>query len=221
MITNINEFKKFLEDYQAKPGEKFTDMTPDQLKRLAMKKDDDTSIDSMATISKDDTSSTPKKNIKVMPGFKRILYNDADPKNIKSIDFGPLDVIFEMDIQDIGVYSNWLADKELNKQSHDGEPSKLPMDKHIKGEAIYYGWHAANDYSESYYFVTLTTLTNSNKAGFPFQNIHEIRSIDEMYDIVWALLDAIDDIRKNDYEMDLNPDTATNGRLSDEAEYFS
>ena len=173
MITSIKKFKIYLEGFQAKPGETFGNIPADKLKHFVNKTIDNTAIDSMATIAKDDKQSKPPRTIKVMPGFKRILYHDVNPANIKSIDIEPLDVVYEMDIKDVQIYSNYLADKQMNKTPTGSETPEV-QPKHIEnGEAIYYGWNAGDQYLQPHYFVTITTTTNSGVSGLSFKNIHE------------------------------------------------
>jgi len=127
------------------------------------------------------------------------LSSDVNPKYIRSIAIGPLDIVFELPLDNIPIYS---------EQS----------DTVVKGEALYYGWRAETDHNPAFFFVTLTTLNEKDQSSYSYTNVHELNK-EEMLDVIWQLLDHIDDIHKQTLDV-INPDTMTNGRLSDNTDYF-
>jgi hypothetical protein len=64
-----------------------------------------------------------------------------------------------------------------------------------------------------YFFVTLSINDSNDKPAVNFiPDVHVDEH--EMYDLVWQLLDAIDDVKSGKDEV-LNPIYVTNGRLTD------
>lgn len=208
MITNLNEFRKFLETYQAKEGDTFIPFSKHDQAKLASKTLDDSSIDSLATISRDNTNIKPPKNIKQLDGAKRLLYRDVNPELKRMLDINAIDVVYEIDLGKIPVFSTWLSDN-----SEDVNPL-------LKGEALYYGWLSGTEFIPPHYFVLIVAIDNKGHKGHLFRNVHELRSPEEMYDIVEELQYAIQDqLVKGEIDY-IDPDRVTGGRMSDDQDFY-
>ena len=202
MIHNFKQFiNKIYEGYQVpNDGRTYKKLSSDDLKKIA---DQRLSSSDMKHPSHDIETTEVEKapKLKTMPGFKRIIYKDADPKNINAIVYGPLDIVFELDLDNIPVYSKHLESKTKNKNGYG------------LGKALYYGWSADQYSDQPYFFVTLSINDSNDKPAVNF--IPDV-PVDEheMYDLVWQLLDAIDDVNSGKEEL-LNPIYVTSGRLTD------
>ena len=220
----FTKFSKFLaEGYQVQHPESFNkDFIPkaeNWMKRKFSRKES-TEIEQTQHPKIEVREIFPQK-VKPMPGFKRILSDDANPRLSKSIDIGPIDCIYGMDISGVNLYSKWQDQKVANMI---GRLSNTPI-KYSKGDMFYYGWMAPNNIINSPRFIIYITTKKyssyKNKffSGFPYISTDSKLTETEMYKIVFEIYSEIRDYLDGKIkEVDIN--TLTNGSITDASDYF-
>ncbi len=153
-------------------------------------------------------------DIKKLPGFSRIMYRDANTKLRLAIDYQPLDIMYEMDLRNIPVYSKWQHDK-INKKTL---TMSGDFSMYSKGSALYYGWNAPSVYNDDPYFsIILTVLNARGRPGYDYRMTPEDEN--EMYDIVYKLYEGFKDVQHHHKEF-LDPAELTDDKMDDSVDYF-
>lgn len=197
MITTLKEFR---ESFEAPKNFKINMIPKSQMNRVINPYGNRTGEDDRPGV---EVFGRMPQNIPALPGFKRILYEENNPKQILTFDVGPLDIVYKKDISEYKIYS------EHRKSIQ-------------QGTTMYYGWNADIDFLDNHFFIILNTVDSSNK------NITEKNSFttdpvtltkEEMIDTVNKIINEFNRFSLKSIEY-INPTAINDGILDDSVDYF-